>query len=473
MNIINYGFFFLLSLSMLSNTFSQSNQWDLYPKREYQFSNSKSSHLANNFYFKNRFSLRKVNLFPRNNIEQIRLADSVFTTLSGENFSYIYTYDNDGRQTEILSKKMVDGVWINYQRITFTYDFLGNMSIKLTEQYWSNKWVSRNRFLYSYNLKRLKIVELLQYSVNDQWYNLDQFKYEYDLDNNLLVEIYEIWDSDHWDIWGRSSFSYNLDGNVITEMYETLDVQTHTLKNHFRYSFTYNYDGKVDFYIFENWSDLGWVISQRKTFSYDMSGLLISELLEAHNSTEWFNVSRITSTYDNSKNLVSIKSEDWNFNSWRNNYRYTYTYDLDYKLLYGLREDFEFNQWKEADGQFEVYDYFGNKVLYEASRISLVYREITDVVDEEISANEFVLFQNFPNPFNPTTTISYSILKSGRVELRIYNLLSGEIFTLVNEEQAMGFYSVDFDASSLTSGIYIYRLQSGKYTETKKMILLK
>jgi len=100
--------------------------------------------------------------------------------------------------------------------------------------------------------------------------------------------------------------------------------------------------------------------------------------------------------------------------------------------------------------------------------------EITSVKqgNNSFPAN-YSLSQNYPNPFNPSTEIKYSIAKSGLVTLKVYNLLGQEIATLVNQEQKTGNYVVNFDASKLASGIYIYRIQSGNFSLTKKMILLK
>jgi len=86
---------------------------------------------------------------------------------------------------------------------------------------------------------------------------------------------------------------------------------------------------------------------------------------------------------------------------------------------------------------------------------------------------KFILKQNYPNPFNPTTNIKYSITKSGLVTLKIYNVLGQEVATLVNQDQRPGNYVVDFNASNLASGVYMYRLESGNYSLTKKMVLLK
>jgi hypothetical protein len=86
---------------------------------------------------------------------------------------------------------------------------------------------------------------------------------------------------------------------------------------------------------------------------------------------------------------------------------------------------------------------------------------------------KFSLSQNYPNPFNPSTEIKYSIPKSGIVTLKVYNLLGQEVVTLVNQEQKSGNYIINFDASQLASGVYMYRIQSGDFSLTKKMTLLK
>ncbi len=83
------------------------------------------------------------------------------------------------------------------------------------------------------------------------------------------------------------------------------------------------------------------------------------------------------------------------------------------------------------------------------------------------------LTQNFPNPFNPSTTIRYQIPQDGIVTLKIYDILGREVATLVNEEKVAGKYEVNFNASSLASGVYIYKIQAGSFINSKKMILLK
>ncbi len=87
--------------------------------------------------------------------------------------------------------------------------------------------------------------------------------------------------------------------------------------------------------------------------------------------------------------------------------------------------------------------------------------------------NSYRLFQNFPNPFNPSTTISYSIPYSSFVTVNIYDASGKVVATLVNELQSSGNYSLNFDASNLSSGIYFFDINAGNFTDTKKMVLMK
>jgi Secretion system C-terminal sorting domain len=87
--------------------------------------------------------------------------------------------------------------------------------------------------------------------------------------------------------------------------------------------------------------------------------------------------------------------------------------------------------------------------------------------------DKFVLSQNYPNPFNPTTTINYSIPKAGNVKLTIFDAIGSKVANIVNEYKPAGNYSVKFTGTNLASGIYLYRLESGNYSATKKFVLLK
>jgi len=137
--------------------------------------------------------------------------------------------------------------------------------------------------------------------------------------------------------------------------------------------------------------------------------------------------------------------------------------------------------------------------IYVGTSLGNVYkRKLSDVVtaieqSDYSIPTEFILDQNYPNPFNPSTTISFSIPQvmvrqahhdnadvipslsrdEVHVTLKVYDVLGREVATLVNDNLSAGSYSYNFDASKLTSGVYLYKLQAGKFSETKKMILMK
>jgi hypothetical protein len=97
----------------------------------------------------------------------------------------------------------------------------------------------------------------------------------------------------------------------------------------------------------------------------------------------------------------------------------------------------------------------------------------TDVNEAPPLASGYALAQNYPNPFNPSTRIVYSVPEKVRVTLKIFNILGQEVATLVDNELAKGTYVSLFEARRFASGVYFYRLEAGKFTDVKKMLLLK
>jgi hypothetical protein len=114
-------------------------------------------------------------------------------------------------------------------------------------------------------------------------------------------------------------------------------------------------------------------------------------------------------------------------------------------------------------------DFAGNQSEYSEQ----VYALITDVNADIEIPTVYELGQNYPNPFNPSTVINFSLPESGMVTLKVFDILGQEVAELVNEVKQAGIYNVSFDASNMTTGLYIYRIESGAFTATKKMLLVK
>lgn len=97
-------------------------------------------------------------------------------------------------------------------------------------------------------------------------------------------------------------------------------------------------------------------------------------------------------------------------------------------------------------------------------------------IDEELIGlrpEDFALYSNYPNPFNPSTKIRYAISQTAFTSIKVYSIVGEEVATLINELKTPGIYEINFDGTELTSGTYFYKLESGNFSQTKKMIILK
>ena len=112
-----------------------------------------------------------------------------------------------------------------------------------------------------------------------------------------------------------------------------------------------------------------------------------------------------------------------------------------------------------------------NEIFYSFN--SIIGNTITSVENKKESGDNYYLSNAHPNPFNPTTNIDYNLAKDTDVKLRVYNILGEKVLTLVNEFQSKGVYSIKLDGSNLSSGIYVYVLETNDFIQTKKVILLK
>ena len=117
---------------------------------------------------------------------------------------------------------------------------------------------------------------------------------------------------------------------------------------------------------------------------------------------------------------------------------------------------------------------FNDSTLFSISNLfSIIDTVSTNVLIEDEVPTKYNLSQNYPNPFNPTTSIKYSIPTFSHVQIIVYDAVGNKISTLVDEQKSAGIYKINFDGNKLSSGIYIYQLNSGSQKLSKKMILLK
>ncbi len=141
-------------------------------------------------------------------------------------------------------------------------------------------------------------------------------------------------------------------------------------------------------------------------------------------------------------------------------FKYTAPSSSGPQTLYATGNSINYNGSASGD----AWNYAPNK--------SLTIVSTTGIINEKLVTG-FKLKQNYPNPFNPTTKISYQIPHESKVVIKVYNILGKEVSTLVNNNEAAGKHSVNFDGSNLSSGIYLYDIAAGNFTEVRKMMLLK
>ena len=238
------------------------------------------------------------------------------------------------------------------------------------------------------------------------------------------------------------------DGTQSTWLHESIDISAYadqqiTLRFYFRTDGSQTFDG--------------WYVDNVKVSVY--SGIIPVEL-----------VSFTSSIINNSVNLNWITATELNNSG----------FDIEKSI-----DNSTWNKIGFVDGNgtsTEIHNYsfadqtpFVGTSYYRLKQIDFdgttEYSNIIEVTFGAIS--EFALDQNYPNPFNPSTKINYSIKEKSNVELKIFDLLGSEIATLVNEEKSPGNYEVSFDASFLSSGVYLYTIKAGSFVQTRKMLLMK
>jgi hypothetical protein len=129
---------------------------------------------------------------------------------------------------------------------------------------------------------------------------------------------------------------------------------------------------------------------------------------------------------------------------------------------------------KNASTYKILHEILTNNYLSDVPPIRTVSNNIgTKTGKNNLSPGRYSLEHNYPNPFNPTTTIKFALPKDGYVKLKVYDIMGREVKVIVNEVKQAGYYSVDFDGSNLASGVYFYRLQCGSFNETKRMVIIK
>lgn len=287
-----------------------------------------------------------------------------------------------------------------------------------------------------------------------------------------------------WHYITDGNTAWNNNGLLITSRYDYWSI------------YDYNYlwqNGAGHNYIVDvvNNSRSKYALKENNVFIDSTYGIKISDVIKINDSTLTFNVSFFGNPLTKIKNISPIDKDTYYSNiikfEWGNNDKaISYElmcagkifnnisandtsvniYDINTPEFYKINDLIEWNvRYKTANGKYSPW--------------SLPYSLILEITPTSVSQEnsiipaEYFLSDNFPNPFNPTTKISYSIPKASFVNLSVYDIIGRKIATLVNEEKPLGKYEIIFNGNNLSSGIYFYSLKTNDFIKTKKFILMK
>ncbi|HSD64633.1 MAG TPA: T9SS type A sorting domain-containing protein [Ignavibacteriaceae bacterium] len=356
------------------------------------------------------------------------LIESIYQSWNGfdwkDSIKSSYTYENSNL-IEIIDRSWDGSVWTNSLRTSYIYN-LNDDIINFVMQTWDDSvWVNSMRISYTYDSNNYPIEAIEQLWVASDWMN--DWKYSYYYNGNNLEEILsQVWDVSEWMDGQRALYTFDTNNNLNEVLFQY-------------YSDTY----------------LDWVDFMKCSYTYDSRNNIIEELWQGFTGSQWVNGMKSSFTYDVNNYLIEELDQNWNDVSWENDLKYSDSYDENYNLIVELVQSWNGSDWVNNGKYLNAYN------------------PLTAVDEDSNSPNSFNLSDNYPNPFNPATKIIYSIPEKSIVSLKVYDLLGSEIASLVSSEVEAGKHEVNFNAVNLPSGVYLYQLKAGNYTNTKKMLLIK
>ncbi len=349
------------------------------------------------------------------------------------------------------------------------------------------------------------------------WLPANRSRYEYLPDGSLKMEYEDAFGFTGWEDYKRWTNEYDQSDllvNIIGEFdnitqWDSLDLRVHT----------YYPDAKVKDITRSVYTYPGWYPTQREIYEYDAEGRVSKQFLQQPISQdEWYYTYLFETMYTPSGQVSELLSyvSDAGDSVWTLSYKLVYSYDQDdveqevvftlYNVGDGswtpfsrtintitdgkiteIKYQSEYGQgWEDTDRDVLIYDLNGNLASIQSQQYwqsqwqntrleTYEYDPASDieVSTQSIITTEYQLYDNYPNPFNPETTIRFSLPNAGYVNLTVYNILGKSVATLIDNNIAGGNHNVTFKAENLPTGVYFYRLQTSEYQMTKRMILMK
>lgn len=372
---------------------------------------------------------------------------------------YTSNLDINGNATRYIVQDWNGQAWVNLSRVLWTYDINGNHESYLSQFWEEQTWINNYYFTYIYNMDGYLLNSISHHSWNGiDWEEVEKRIWTHDESYNLINVLMQDLEDNIWVDNYQINYTYDSNGNRLTKFNQFWDGSV-WVNTSSKETYTYDSNGNLLTHIYQEWNGEDWANYRLYTYTYDTNGNQLTFLEQEWDGTYWVGNSRRAYTYDSNGNLITFLIEHWNDSIWEGHRQWNYTYDTNGNELTFLEQEWNGATWqnyKRAEKSWEV----------------------LSVVNNHLIPESFIMHQNFPNPFNPFTTLQYNLPENSLVNITIYDMMGREVRTLVNQVEDAGYRSIIWDATNkygkpVSAGIYLYQIQAGEYIQTKKMILLK
>jgi hypothetical protein len=406
----------------------------------------------------------------------------------------------EGQPTEVVEQNWDAGLgdWVNGRRTTYIYNPSGT-AIEILTAYWlANAWVQNYRNRYVYDQDGYLVEEYEDDWSGADWVAANMIAYVNNLAGKPVTAHQKMWTGTVWADLYRWSYSYNGAGSIIEELAERWLASAWV--NYLRLLSTYDGNNNLSTFTFESWDGAAWAGVIRAMLTYNLSNWPALILVQTWDGAEWADDSRNTITYDTEGRPTEEVSELWNGASWTNDLRHVKTYDAGGNLTEDLAETWTTDHWEKfqavrftfvglgaqpattpagtsgvsaADVLEAVTLIWFDSAWVNFGRISYSYEPATAVEYSGGKPDGYRLEEGYPNPFNPSTTISFSIPERSFVRMTIHDVMGREVARLVQGDLPAGEHTLTWDAAGMPTGAYHVRMQAGGFSETRKLVLMR
>lgn len=431
-----------------------------------------------------------------NNIKLVFVVvSSLLILLSFNSYSQTNNSRNEITISE-LAKKISDFAVENYRnqsdiksstKLKDIFSISSLVDQMLLENWSGSSWEPFLKYIYTYN-QYYNISQMLGQMYNEGWADNMLYLYTYDNNQFLTQELYQMWFDNSWVDLMRESYTNNTLGNPIQILTESKSI----LGGEWQYNTfdtrSYDFADRVSNSIVQEWNGEGWENSYQVHYTYNLDGDLQHEIEQVWDGSNWINNWQTTFTYSEQGMISELISQVWEENHWVNDLKETFEFfGRSSGVIINI---YEWNgaDWEITDKMTTTYDGFGNDgvtiwEIYEEGSWEYFMRwtytwSFTDVEENEIIPTKYSL-ANYPNPFNPSTTIEFGLPDKLEISLSIYDIAGNLVANLIDKQiYTPGNYSKQWNGKNIngnqvSSGVYFYVLRAGENYLTNKMILLR